>query len=644
MSDIYPDSGETELEPPVKEANEGEPELQLGQSNRGNEAAEASKPRSRSGADILVELAGEADLFRTSNDAAYADIAVNGHRETWSIRSRGFQRWLRRQFYQATGGAPSADAMQSALGVIEARAHFDGPVRQVFVRVAGAGDRMYLDLADEAWRAIEVSPSGWRVVDSPEVRFRREPGMTALPIPEGGGTIDLLKPFLNLRADDDFRLVVAWTLAALRHQGPFPVLVLSGEHGTAKTTFMVVIRSLIDPHGSPKRPLPRSVHDLYIGATKAGMLAFDNLSGIAADMSDALCQISTGGAHAARTLYSDDEETLLEAMKPIILNGIDDVVTRPDLADRAIFLTLDPIPDNKRRVEAEFVVEFEAQKPKIFGALLDGLVVGLTKLATTKLDGHPRMADFAKWATACETAYWPAGSFIAAYNTNRKEVIQKVIDADSVAAAVQKLMEQKTEWNGTATELLTELAVEAGERISNSRSWPANARALSSRIRRSAPFLRAQGIRFIPDKGRSATARSISIIKSASLPQVRDPASFASVASFESNPGGLANDTNNDAKNGGQIASSFSSPPKSLENRENDGDDANDGNLSTEIDWSKQVAGLCADVPSAEAAVREINCPSSVSSEQADKKDNTDQSGQTSATPERRPSAWRGRL
>ena len=365
MSGIDPDSGETELEPPVNEANEGEPELQLGQSNRGNEAAEASKPRSKSGADILIELAGEADLFRTSNDAAYADIAVNGHRETWSIRSRGFQRWLRRLFYQATGGAPSADAMQSALGVIEAKAHFDGPVREVFVRVGGAGDRMYLDLADEAWRAMEVSPGGWRVVDSPAVRFRREPGMTALPIPEGGGTIDLLRPFLNLRADDDFRLVVAWTLAALRYQGPYPVLVLSGEHGTAKTTFMVVILSLIDPHGSPKRPLPRSVHDLYIGATKAGMLAFDNLSGIAADMSDALCQISTGGAHAARTLYSDDEETLLEAMKPIILNGIDDVVTRPDLADRAIFLTLDPIPDNKRRVEAEFFAEFEARKPKI---------------------------------------------------------------------------------------------------------------------------------------------------------------------------------------------------------------------------------------------------------------------------------------
>ena len=364
-------------------------------------------------------------------------------------------------------------------------------------------------------------------------------------------------------------------------------------------------------------------------------------------ISDALCQISTGGAHAARTLYSDDEETLLEAMKPIILNGIDDVVTRPDLADRAIFLTLDPIPDNKRRVEAEFVVEFESAEAQDLRGVTRRPGCGADQIGddqTRRTSPHGRLREMGDRLP--ETAYWPAGSFIAAYNTNRKEVIQKVIDANSVAAAVQKLMEQKTEWNGTATELLTELAVEAGERISNSRSRGQPMRApSSSRIRRSAPFLRAQGIRFIPDKGRSATARSISIIKSASLPQVRDLRHLRQFSSFESNPIVDTNDTNNDAKNGGQIASqSFSSPPKSLENRENDGDDANDGNLSTEIDWSKQVAGLCADVPSAEAAVREINCPSSVSSEQADKKDNTDQSGQTSATPERRPSAWRGRL
>jgi hypothetical protein len=276
MSGIDLDPDESELEPPAEEVGEGEPERgSTEKSSGGDDPGQATKVRSKSSADLLVELAGEAELFHTRDGSAYADIAVNGHRETWSVRSRGFQRWLRRLFYEATRGAPSGEAMQSALGVIEAKADFDGPMREVFVRVGGACDRIYLDLADEAWRAMEVSSGGWRVVDNPDVRFRREPGTTALPIPERGGTVRLLRPFLNVRSDDDFRLVVAWMLAALRHQGP--VLVLTGEHGTAKTTFMVVIRSLVDPHSSPKRPLPRNVHDLYIGATKAGMLAFDNL-------------------------------------------------------------------------------------------------------------------------------------------------------------------------------------------------------------------------------------------------------------------------------------------------------------------------------------------------------------------------------
>jgi hypothetical protein len=571
VSGIEPNPEESDLEP-----EDAEHRGRTSKPNGRDDANEATVRRSKSAADFLIELAGEADLFHTRNGSVFVDIAVNGHRETWSARSRGFQHWLRRLFYRTTGGAPSGEAMQSALGVIEAKANFDGPAREVFVRVGGVGDRLYIDLGDEAWRAIEVSAAGWRVVDEPEVRFRREPGMTELPTPARGGSIDLLRPFLNVRSDDDFRLAVAWTLAALRHVGPFSLLAVSGEHGTAKTTFLVVVRSLIDPHLSPKRSLPRSVHDLYIGATRAGMLAFDNLSGISAEMSDALCQISTGGAHAARTLYSDDDETLLEAMRPIILNGIDDIVTRADLADRAIFLTLEPINEDKRRVEAEFFAQFEAEKPQIFGALLDGLVVGLAKLATTKLDGHPRMADFAKWATACETAYWPAGSFGVAYNTNRKEVVQKVIDADPVAAAVQKLMVERTEWQGTATELLAELAIEAGDRVSRFRSWPASARGLSSRIRRSAPFLRAQGLTVITDQRRSANARSISIIKSGSPPKVRDSASFASSPTSPKEVSALAADATDDANRDWEFASSFASHSKPLAAQANDGDDAND--------------------------------------------------------------------
>ena len=177
-------------------------------------------------ADILIDLAQSVALFHTPDGSGYADLDINGHRETWPIRAKGFRRWLARRFFEETGGAPSSEALQSALNVIEAKAHFDAPERQVHIRVGGLDGRLYLDLGDEAWRAIEIDSTGWRIVDNPPVRFRRASGMKAMPIPARGGSIETLRTFLNVQSDADFVLVVAWALACLRNRGPYPVIVL----------------------------------------------------------------------------------------------------------------------------------------------------------------------------------------------------------------------------------------------------------------------------------------------------------------------------------------------------------------------------------------------------------------------------------
>ena len=104
------------------------------------------------------------------------------------MRTKGFRRWLARQFFEQTGGAPSSEALQSTLNVIEAKAHFDGPERPVFIRVGGLDERLYLDLGDDAWRAVEIDATGWRVIDKPPVRFRRAAGMQPLAFPAPGLT------------------------------------------------------------------------------------------------------------------------------------------------------------------------------------------------------------------------------------------------------------------------------------------------------------------------------------------------------------------------------------------------------------------------------------------------------------------------
>jgi len=454
------------------------------------------------------------------------------------------RRWLARRFFEATRGAPSSEALQSALNVIEAKAHFDAPERMVHIRVGGLDERLYLDLSDATWRAVEIDTSGWRVIDNPPVRFRRAAGMQPLPVPAAGGSIDVLRSFLNVQSDNDFVLVVAWALAVLRSRGPYPVIVLSGEQGSAKSTFSAILRALLDPNTAPLRALPREDRDLFIAASNGHVLAFDNVSGLPGWISDTLCRLATGGGFAVRQLYTDQDEVLFDAARPVILNGIEDIVTRPDLADRAVFLMLEPIPEERRRPEQELWAAFDAERPRLLGVLLDALVEGLKRLPDTRLEKLPRMADFALWASACETALWPAGTFWSAYCGNRDEAVEGVIDADPIAAAVRAVMAARTVWTGNASELLGALGEAEGERAVKSNTWPDSPRALAGRLRRAATFLRKVGIEISFGREGRARTRTINITTTKPSGSTEKPGERPSAQSASSAPMPKSNPAN----------------------------------------------------------------------------------------------------
>jgi hypothetical protein len=444
---------------------------------------------------MLTTLGAGDELFHTASGTAFADLLIDGHRETWPIHSKRFRSWLRRRYYQATGDVPSAAALNAVLNLLEARAQFEGPERMVQVRIAEQQGRIYLDLADTAWRAVEIGPEGWRVIAEPPVRFRRPPGMLPLPMPQRGGSLDELTSLLNLPDRGDLVLVTTWLLAALRHGGPYPLLVIAGEQGSAKTVLSKMLRALVDPNVAPVRTLPREERDLFIAANNGHVLAFDNLSALGPWLSDALCRLASGGSFAVRQLYTDQDEVLFDAARPVILNGIEDVVSRPDLADRALFLTLPCLSEVRRRPEKELWQEFELARPCLLGALLDATSHGLRALPRVRLDRLPRMADFAIWATACESALWPAGTFKRAYGKNRRLAIDDAIDADPVAARVRELMVERGFWAGSAADLLRVGADRSRDDVPvGGPGWPKNPRALAGQLRRAQTFLRALGI------------------------------------------------------------------------------------------------------------------------------------------------------
>src|SRR6266545_8311845 len=461
---------------------------------------------------MLTQIASCEELFHTAVGTAFADLLVDGHRETWPIRSQRFRTWLRRRHYEATRTAPSGAAINSALDLFEAQAQFEGPERAVHVRLAEQRGHIYLDLADECWRAMEIGPDGWRVMGSPPVRFRRAAGMLPLPAPQPGGSIEELASFLNVRNRNDFMLVVAWLLATLRAGGPYPVLAISGEQGSAKTVLSKLLKDLIDPNVAPVRALAREERDLLIAANNSHVLAFDNLSGLPHALSDAFCRLATGASFGLRQLYTDADEVLFQAARPILLNGIEDVISRPDLADRAIFLTLPPIADRRRRSERQIWRDFEAARARILGSLLDAAAHGLRNLPGIYLEQLPRMADFALWTTACETAFWRAGTFTQAFQANRRAAIEDLIDADPVAARVRQIMANRSTWTGSASDLLRAGAELAHHSISRGGpGWPKNPRELAGRLRRAQTFLRTLGIEMTFGRAGRAGTRTITI-------------------------------------------------------------------------------------------------------------------------------------
>ena len=476
----------------------------------------------------LLRFGAEAELFHTPAGDPFASIPVNGHVENWPLKSKRFRQWLHRRYYQETQGAPKNQALQEAIGVFESKANFEASECPVFTRLAAQDGRIYLDLGNDTWEAVEIDLDGWRVLSDVPVKFRRARGMSSLPDPvRSASCINKLRRFVNIANEQDWMLLVAWLIAAFRPHGPYPILVLHGEQGSAKSTTSRVLRGLLDPNTAPLRGEPRDQRDVMIAASNGWVISFDNLSRIPHWLSDTLCRLATGGGFSTRELYTDSEEALFDAQRPLILNGIEELGTRGDLLDRALILYLPSIPEHKRESESKFWSDFEAARPTLLGGLLDVVSGALARLPNIQLPKKPRLADFAVWVTAAEPLLgWSEGAFMDAYVQNQSATNDLALEASPIAAAIQALV-RDGEIEATATDLLQTLQRYAGENAGSQRSWPANGQGLSNALRRLAPNLRKSGIEVSFSRGPNRSRRR--------LITVRNIASTSSASSEEAN-------------------------------------------------------------------------------------------------------------
>ena len=445
----------------------------------------------------LLEVASNSiDLFRTPVGEPFASITRNGVQETWPLDSEEFRLRLRQTFYEAEGASASRNALADAVEELKAKASFGSNIVSVALRTVTLADEVFHDLGQADWRVARISASGWEVVPASRcpVRFRRSGTTLPLPIPATGGQIDDLRFFVNASTDDAFQMLVAWITFGIAGGGPYPVLVVQGEQGSSKSTTTRNVASLVDPSDADLMIPPLTDEDLMIAANSCFVLAYDNLSLLNYRLSDGLSRVATGAAFTARKKYTDKGLSVMRVRRPVILNGIDELATRHDLADRSIVVHLPAIPPDKRRLESEIVRGFEEHKARILGAIYDAIAGTLKELPNVKEVALPRMADFGKWGVALERSQgWPAGSFLRAYGANLKESAASAADAEPVFLGLMDLMDRHPDgWEGTMQDLRTDLERLVPER-DRGRNWPGSPRILSDRLTRLAQALRREG-------------------------------------------------------------------------------------------------------------------------------------------------------
>ena len=443
----------------------------------------------------LVRLALDAgvELVHDEQRIAYATIDRDGHRETLPVKSPEFAEWLQHRYYSMHRRVPAANATADASGTLAGMARFDGPQAEVAVRLAGTLDRITLDLGDERWRTVTTTAVGWSVDDTPAARFRRPATLGALPTPQRGGEIEQLRPFVNFASESDFRLAVGWCLAALHPTGPYPVLVLLGEQGSAKSMTAEFLRDLVDPGAAARRSLPRSERDLVIAASNVRVLLLDNITKLAGEQSNALCRLSTGGGFSTRELYTDRGEVVFDLRCPVIVTGIEVAGIGQDLRERSIILELPPI--EQYRDEIALRSDFAAARPRILGALLDALAAAIQRRPSVSVPVRHRMADAALWMTAAEEELgYEHGTLAHAFLANQRLAFAASLDHHPIVAALTLYLDRSGSWSGTAESLRHALTKLAPGDITHTRSWPNSAWALGRELRTLAPALRAVGI------------------------------------------------------------------------------------------------------------------------------------------------------
>ena len=420
---------------------------------------EVSEQETLAGRLVELVLKKHIYLFHDRLRKGYIKIEGEVSDEVYRLNSGEFSDYLSLIAWKEMR-KPIANASKGiAIGILEAKAKFEGQEHKTHLRTAWHENALWYDLGDG--RAVKVAGDGWEIVNKPPIFFKRFSHQRVQVEPVDGGKVSDILNYLNINTADKSQeiLLLTYLSTVLIPYIPRPIMVLHGPKGSAKSTFFKVIKNIVDPSILEVLSYPRNSLELIQILSHHFLVCFDNLSDLDDWQSDDLCRACTGLAFSKRELFSDDNDIVYEFKTAIGLNGINLVATKPDLLDRALIFELDSLSREKTIAEETFWRKFESDKPKILGAVFTALsmAIKLRSAGQAVLQSVPRLADYAEWCNAVSLALgYNAEAFSMAYDKNIEKQNSEAIEASVVAQLVIEFMAGKSKWKGSAKTLWEE--------------------------------------------------------------------------------------------------------------------------------------------------------------------------------------------
>jgi hypothetical protein len=456
----------------------------------------ATKGGKKSLATRTVKIAEEEveELFHDQHGEPWARFKIGDHYEHYPLEGRPVRDLISKFIWEQEGTAIYREALKAATAVLSAKARFEGNGYLLHTRCAWHEGAIWVDLSNDKWQAVKITPQGWEVVDNPPILFRRFPHQRPMEVGTPQETLDL-NQWLNVKEEDDRVLLHVWLVTDFIPEIPHPVVIFHGPQGSAKTTHSKMIKAIVDPQEAEVLSVPRDVGELAQVLMHHHLCVFDNLSSLPGWISDSLSRAVSGDGFSKRKLYTDSDDIVFRYRRCLVLNGINVVATRPDLLDRSIIMELDRLRTMK--TEEEVWGGFSEALPDIRATIFSTLARAMEAKSNASLGALPRMADFAMWGHAAASVMEiEKNLFLRIYHSNIGRQFSLIIEDSPIASALVAFMENREEWKGQPGDLLQELA-ETAEYVginTKGKGWPSQPNGLTRQLRRLKITLEAVGL------------------------------------------------------------------------------------------------------------------------------------------------------